>query len=143
MPNGFIRSDQADIYVTINGVQYGGSWATYAGGVLSAADAKTRSGGMGSEVSLGGPASRSDATVTIQLDATVCGWHPTIESYTGRGDVAAKVTIQYLNPDKSVMTGAQFSRVGTVKEAALPDSTYENGDAVFYTLVLSLDELPA
>lgn len=138
----FIRNDQADIYLTVGGVQYGGTWATYSGGALSAADSKTRGGGMGREKSVGGPASRSDVTITIQEDETVVGWHPSLEKLVGRGDIRAVVSVQYLNPDGSVMTGAKFGRQGTLKEAVLADKTYANGNASFYTVIVAADEDP-
>lgn len=138
----FIRNDQADIYLTVAGVQYGGTWATYSGGAVSATDAKTRSGGMGKEKSIGGPATRSDVTITIQEDETVLGWHPTLESLVGRGDIVALVSVQYLQPNTHVMQGAKFGRRGTLKEAMLADKTYADGNASFYTVTVSADEDP-
>jgi hypothetical protein len=60
----YIREDQADIRVSVdfgNGqlVPVFGSWATYEDGALEADDQKTRPGGMGRQVSIGGPASRT------------------------------------------------------------------------------------
>lgn len=138
-----IRNNQADIYLTVDGVQYGGTWNRYSGGGLTAAEAKSRAGGMGAEVSLGGPASRGDITLMIRQDDVVLGWHPTLEAKIGRGDTVAKATVQYLNTDKTVMTGARFGRTGTIKEAFLADVTEENAEQAMYTVVIGSDEKPA
>lgn len=139
----YIREDQADVRVTVNGKPFGDTWATYSGGGLTAADAKTRSGGMGKNKSVGGPADRGDVTVEIQMDDVVVGWHNELESYVGRQDIVLKVAVQYLNPDKSLMAGASFTRTGTVKTAALADTNQDSGDVGMYQLVGSMDELAA
>ena len=137
----YIREDQADIRLTVNGVVCGDTWATYSGGALTASDSKTRPGGLGKEVSLGGPASRGDVTLTIQMSDVVAGWHKTLESIVGGG--TAKASVAYINPDRTPIPGATFSRTGTVKEASLPDVNFDSGDAGMYQVVLSCDELAA
>ena len=137
----YIREDQADIRLTVNGVVYGDTWATYDGGALTASDAKTRPGGLGKEVSVGGPSSRGDLTLTIQMSDIVAGWHNTLESVVGGG--TCKASVAYINPDRTPIPGATFSRTGTLKEASLPTATYDSGDVGMYQVVISCDELAA
>src|SRR3954452_11975695 len=114
----YIREDMADIRVTIDSKTYGDSWKQVSGGNLTADDAKTRPGGMGREVSAGGPASRDDLTVRIQMSDIVALWHPHFENLTGWGRV--KVGLSWLGPNR-VPLGTGITRVGTVKAPNLPD----------------------
>ena len=136
-----IREDQADIRVSVMGKLVGNaqglSWATYDGGNLTATDAKTRSGGMGPEVSAGGPASRGDLTCTIQFDDVMGGNHSMLESHVGSG--TATVSITYLTP-QGVSNGHRFTRTGTLKSAELPKSDANGSAVTFYQITVSLDE---
>jgi hypothetical protein len=136
----YLREDQADIRVTVDGKNFGdgNSWATYTGATLTAADAKTRPGGMGKEIDLGGPASRSDATVTIQNSDAMVGQHGALEDRVGKG--AALVSIQYLDIEGVAIPGAHFRVKGRLKEADLPDYNYDSGTQGFYTIVVGCDE---
>jgi hypothetical protein len=139
----YIREDQADIHVTVDGKAYGdgNSWATYSGGALTAADAKTRPGGMGKEIDIGGPASRSDATVTIQNSDKMVAQHPQLEDRVGKGK--AICSIQYLDIEGVAIPGASFRVVGRLKEAALPDYNYDSGTQGMYQVVIGCDEVRA
>jgi hypothetical protein len=97
----FIREDMADISVSIMNaagtyVPYGDSWFSVEGGNLEADDAHTRAGGMGNDVSLGGPAARDDVTVAVQLSDVVIGWHKTLEQRVIES-APAKVSYTFLN----------------------------------------------
>ena len=140
---GFIRQDEADIWLTVDGVSYGNGdpWFSYTGATLSAAGAKTRPGGMGNEVELGGPATRSDATITTQNSDIMAGQHRKLESLIGRGN--AQITIQYLDEYKNALPGARFAVRGKLKEADLPDSNANTADAGMYTVIVACHELAA
>jgi hypothetical protein len=127
------------ITVRIDNKQYGDAWYSYEGGELEADDSKTRPGGMGDEVSIGGPASREDIELTIQLTDTVIGWHKTLENKV-REDAPVEVGITYLNRLKQPV-GSTFTRTGTLKKAALPNADSGSSDASMYSIVMSADEL--
>jgi hypothetical protein len=135
----YIREDQADIRVWINGIPYpttGDSWRTAEGANLVADDAKTRPGGMGREVSAGGPASREDLTVTTQFTDVIATLHPVMESLVGTGDV--KVGISWMRPDRRSSGQGQTIR-GTLKQASAPDHG-DGSDVAMYTIVVSCHE---
>jgi hypothetical protein len=135
----YIREDMADIRVRVNGVPYGDSWRTAEGGNVTADDSKTRPGGMGREVSVGGPASRDDLTVTTQFTDVVATWHPRLEGLVG--NAVAEVSINWLNPDRTP-TGRGRTIRGTLKEATTPDHG-DGADVGMYRLVVSCNELAA
>ena len=64
----YLRMDQAAISVplisNVPTLPYVVSWTTLEGGDLESEDTKTRPGGMQPQVNLGGPTTRTDATVT-------------------------------------------------------------------------------
>ena len=73
----YLKDNQADIRCNVYdasgnkiAVGDGNSWFDYNGAELKASSNKTRAGGMGYEVELGGPASRSDCTITMQNSDT-------------------------------------------------------------------------
>lgn len=141
---GYIRQDQADIRVSVDGVAYGdgNSWVTLTGGKVTAPGAKTRPGGMGREVELGGPATRSDAVVTIQHSDILAGQHPTLSSKIGRG--RARVSIQFLDNYGNALPGASETVVGILKGAEIPDMNGEATGAVgMYQITVGCDELAA
>lgn len=137
----YFREDMADIRVSVDGVPYGDSWFSVEGGNLEADDSKTRPGGMGSEVSLGGPASRDDVTVETQLTDIVIGWHKTLEQKVSEG-APTKVSYTFLSRLKQPV-GASHTVVGTLKSAKLPDMDTGSSDAAMYSIVISCDEQAA
>ena len=140
---GYIRQDQADIRVTVDGVAYGdgNSWVTIAGGKVTAPGAKTRPGGMGREVELGGPATRSNATVTIQNSDIMAGQHPTLQSKIGRG--AVHVALTFLD-NYGNSRGVGETVKGILLGAEFPDMNGEATGAVgMYTITVGADELAA
>jgi hypothetical protein len=132
----YIREDMADIRVTIDSKTYGDSWKQVSGGNLTADDAKTRPGGMGREVSAGGPASRDDLTVEIQMSDIVATWIPELETKVGNGSM--KVSIAWLGQDRAP-TGSTHTRTGTVKELNLPDMG-GGADVGMLSVVMSCNE---
>lgn len=135
----YIREDEADISVTLEGVIYGDSWKEYAGGNLDTNDAKARPGGMGHEVSAGGTASRGDLTVRTNHTDITATWLPIFESLCGYGRV--KVGIGWLGPNR-VPLGTGFTRVGTLKAVNPPDMG-ASSDVGMFEIVVSCDELAA
>jgi hypothetical protein len=141
---GYVRQDQADIRVSVDGVAFGdgNSWVTLAGGKVTAPGAKTRPGGMGREVELGGPGTRSNATVTIQHSDIMASQHPTLESKIGRG--RARVSVQFLDNYGVAIPGASDAIKGILLGAELPDMNGEATGAVgMYTVTVGADELAA
>jgi hypothetical protein len=135
----YIREDNADIRVSLAGVAYGDSWKEVEGGNLTADDVKTRPGGMGYEVSAGGPASREDLTVRTQFTDVVATWVPIHEALVGNG--VGIVGVTWLGPDK-IPTGMTRTRKGTLKAVNPPDMGGGN-DVGLYELVFSMNELAA
>lgn len=135
----YIREDQADIRVSLNGLPFGDSWKEAEGGNLEADDAKARPGGMGREVAAGGPASRDDLTVRTNFSDIVAGWHPTFENLVGEG--AVRVTLAWLGPNR-VPLGTTTTRRGVLKAANVPDMG-SGADVGLYEIVVSCDELAA
>lgn len=135
----YVREDQCDIRVTIDEVVYGDSWIEAEGGNLTADDAKARPGGMGREVSAGGPATREDLTVRTHMTDVVATWHPALESKVGHGRV--KVGLSFLGPDR-IPNGTGTTRVGTLTAANVPDMGGGSSVAL-YEIVVSCDEVAA
>lgn len=135
----YIREDMADIRVSLDGVPYGDSWKEAEGGNLEADSAKARPGGMGREVSAGGPSSRTDLTVRTNFSDVVATWHPVFEA--GVGWKRVRVTLAWLNPDRTP-TGLTTTRGGTLKAANLPDMG-GGADIAMYEVVVDCDELAA
>lgn len=136
----YIREDQADIRVTVDGVPYGDSWASAEGGNLEADNSKTRPGGMGKEVDVGGPASRDDLTVATQLSDVSAGWVPRLENRVGIGTV--KVGVTFLGPERTP-AGRPQTRVGILKAVNAPDMDAESSDVAMLELVVGLHEQAA
>ena len=136
-----IREDQAEVTITLDGVQIpaGEVWATLSGGELTAADAKSRAGGMGKQKSYGGPGVRSDLTATIQFSDTIAALHKAWEQRVGKGTI--EVTVLWLDTDAAALAGTDFKRTGTLKGLTEPNPTNSDSPAVgMYSLVTSCDE---
>lgn len=127
----------ADIRVWIDNVPYFDAWASVSGGNLEAEESKTRPGGMGREVSAGGPASRGDMTLQIQMSEVIAAAHPRIESLVGPGRV--RVGINWLGTNR-VPLGTGTTRQGTLKAATLPDMESRGAAVGMYEIVVSCDE---
>jgi hypothetical protein len=137
----YIEEWQADIHVAIDGVPVFDRWATASGGVVTVSDSKTRPGGMGDEVSCGGPASRSDLTCTIQLTDIVAAQHKALESKLNH---PGQVTITWLDlATKQPIPNSSFTRLGTVKEVSEPNGDHGSNTVGMYTLVLACHEAAA
>jgi hypothetical protein len=133
----YIREDQADIRLWVNGVPYGDSWASAEGGNLEADAVKTRPGGMSRQVSAGGPAERDDLTLATQFTDVAAGWVAQLENLVGGGD--AVVGISYLLPNKTPSGRGKTIR-GTVGAVRTPDMDSNGGDMGFLEVVVNCHE---
>lgn len=141
----YIREDQADIRLQVqdssgNWVEIGdgNSWYDYSGAELSAAGAKTRPGGMGYEIELGGPATRSDCVISIQHSDTMFGFHSFLESRTGKG--RARIILTYLDDEGVAIPSAQFRVTGKLKSPALPGQNTANATVGMYKVTIGADQ---
>ena len=137
----YIRQDQADIRVSVDmgdGRQAPlfDSWATYEGGTADSEDQKTRPGGMGDQVAIGGPPTREDVTVTTQFTDLVASRAKQLEGRSGKGSI--KIAVNYLDPEGN-RTGFSFTRIGVVKSVAIPNVDANGADVAFLTLVASVN----
>lgn len=135
----YIREDMADIRLVVDGRPYGDSWSTAEGGALESDTTKTRPGGMGDEVDIGGPSSRGDVTVSIQFTDVVAGWHKRLEAAV-RDDAPASVGWTFLARGR-IPTGPTHTVTGTIKSAALPDFDSQGNAAGMYTVVVACNEV--
>jgi hypothetical protein len=119
----------------------GAPWNMYSGGELTATDAKVRAGSMGAETSNGGPASRSDGSMSINWSDTVIAQFQAIENRVGKGKII--VSAVWLDGEGVKLTtkGSTMSRSGTLLSASSPE--YDaNGNAVgMFTVTFGLDEV--
>jgi hypothetical protein len=136
----YIREDQADISVSLNGAPKGDAWGGAEGGNLEAPGSKTRPGGMGNEVSVGSQPSRTDATIEIDFDDIVAGWHADFENNVGHGRV--DVGFAWLGPNK-VPTGKTHARTGTRTAARLPNFNATGSAVGRYQIVVECDQQAA
>lgn len=134
----YLRDDQTSLTIVLNGVPYTG-WDSYSGGDLTANTVKYRTLDAG-EIDLGGPGTRADATVGIQMsDVVVAQWVPAFEAANGSGKVS--INVKFLDANGAVI--AQRGRSGVVKGVKTPDMDRSNespGRAIF-EITVGLHEL--
>lgn len=137
-----LRADQAAVYVAVGGVPLDkGVWTSMDGGDMQATDTKTRPGGMGDEISLGGPRTRTDCTVTRQYtDDVLHPLFPLLESRCGSAGMLVSWTP--LDGDGNP-TGAKTHGISGVLKEVMKTKVDANGtEAVFLTLVMSCHSTP-
>lgn len=130
----YMHEANIDVRVSLDGSPFGGSWDAFQGGNLEGNNLVYRPGSMGDEVSFGGPASRGDLTVMIQLSDIVASWIPSFEDRVGPGVVAVAIT--FLDAEK--LPVRTLRRTGTLKAANVPDMDGSNsspGRAIFGIVV--------
>jgi hypothetical protein len=133
----FIREDMATINVKLNGTPYGSTWKEAEGGNLEADVAKARPGGMGREVSAGGPASRQDLTVRVNLTDLTATWVPTFEDEVGVGGV--EVVFGWLDRRRQPLDITTV-RKGVLQAANLPNIG-TGSDVGLFEIVVDCDEV--
>lgn len=148
MPN--LREDQAYISVRVGGVNAldasdvaytalntavpSTGWTGLSGGDLQADDVKTRPGKMSPEISLGGPQTRGDATVTIQYSTALDAILQTLETQGGKRSMA--VSWNVLDADGNA-NGPTNTITGVLKNVTRPNFDANNTAATFLTLTMS------
>jgi hypothetical protein len=133
----FIREDMATINVKLNDNPYGDTWKEAEGGNLEADVAKARPGGMGREVSAGGPASRQDLTVRVNLTDLTATWFGDFENEVGVGGV--EVVFNWLDR-RRVPLGISTVRKGILQAANLPNIG-TGADVGLLEIVVDCDEV--
>jgi len=142
----YLKENQADIRLWVYdakgnkvAIGDGNSWATYDGADLKASSNKTRPGGMGYEVELGGPATRSDATITIQNSDTMVGQHGFLEDRVSRS-ARAEIVVTFLDDEGVALPSARFHITGKILQSSLPGMKFDSGAQSMYTVMLGADE---
>lgn len=139
----YIREDQAEITVRVMNPQgqyesFFESWYSAEGAGLETDSSKTRAGGMGDEVALGGQTSRGDVTVSIQLSDLVLNKHSVLEQRVIE-DAPVEIGFVFLDRLKQPYSTTQTVH-GVLTAATLPDVTQGSHDAAMYQITASLDE---
>lgn len=116
----YTSDDLIDIRVFLDSVQYGDSWDSFSGGGKTANTVKIRVGGR--EIDIGGPASRDDTTIGIQMSDLNTGWYTIFDRRTNRGKLQIVVTIL----DADLNPKVHWSFTGTLKGSTLPDFDASN-----------------
>lgn len=137
----YVREDLIDIRVSLDGVPYGASWDSISGGGLTANKVMIRVGGK--EINIGGPASRDDVTVGIQMSDLVAPWRAAFDKRVGIGSVS--VTWTLLSPDLVAIDGPH-GYVGILGGCTPPDMDKSNsspGPAKFTIVLGPNQEMPS
>lgn len=137
----YLRQDQATISVPKLPVAlpFVTSWASLEGGDLEAEDTKTRPGGMLPQVSLGGPTTRTDATVARPYTKELHPYLTPLETFAGFG--AMHITYTILGPDTSsgkISTlGPTVTLTGILKSVTRPNWDSNATATAMFSLVMS------
>lgn len=136
-----LREDQALIHVDVSGVALdNNAWTSMDGGDLEAQDTKTRPGGMGEELNLGGPTTRSDLTVMRQYTNDVL--HPLIRDLeVACGSATMSVRYTPLDADGNP-AGETHTITGKLKGVPKPKWDANAQGAAFLSLVMGCDATP-
>ena len=131
----YLREDQATISVPILpvGLPYVLSWATLAGGDLESEDVKTRPGGMVDQVNLGGPTTRTDATVTRPYTGELHPYITPLEEVAGSGAMA--ISYAALDANKNVIPPT-VTLGGILKNVQRPNWDSNTNGTAMLTLVM-------
>jgi hypothetical protein len=139
----FIRQDQATISVPQLPVAlpFVPSWATLEGGDLEAEDTKTRPGGMLPQVTLGGPTTRNDATVSRPYTRELHPFLVPLEKFAGFGRMAITYTIMgpNLTTGKLVTLGPTVTLRGILKNVTRPNWDANSASTAMFSLVMGCD----
>lgn len=133
-----LRQDQATISVSGLGVglPYVASWAMLEGGDLESEDTKIRPGGMLSQVNLGGPTTRTDATVSRPYSTDL---HPFMKPLEDRaGNQSMQITWTAMNASKQAL-GNVVTLTGILKNVTRPTWDANATGAAMLALVMGCD----
>jgi hypothetical protein len=129
------REDQYAVTVQVDAVSLG-TFDKLSGGELDSEETKYRPGGMGAEVSLGGPKTVTNITVSriYSLDADHSTNLSTLKASVGKG--VATVTKQPLDADGNTY-GSPIVYTGVLKNVKLPDHDSGSNDPGMLELEIS------
>lgn len=135
MANKYTREDQVIIDATLDGVSYR-SWDSITGGAHDSNTVKIRVGGR--EIDIGGPGTRGDVTIGVQMSDVVFGWSKAFDKRVGKG--ALTISWSILDSDLNVIDGKTYT--GTLKTTTDPDLDKSNSSpgAAKFTATLSANE---
>jgi hypothetical protein len=133
----YLRADQAEIHVGVNGINFPATrWQALDGGDVQAKSLNTRPGGIMPAVSLGGPTSRTDATVKRLYGTHVHAYVVALENVCGQ----ARMWISYTPLDADGNTnGAKITMVGSLKQVNHPSLDANSSSAGVLSLVMDCD----
>ena len=136
-----LRADQAAIHASVEGSTLDKNvWTSMEGGDMTATDTKTRPGGGGAEISLGGPRSRSNCTITRQYSNDVLhALVPQLERLCG--EAAMHVGWTPLDADNNP-NGSTHTISGKLIELMTTKRDANGTEAIFLSLVMSCNATP-
>ena len=129
------RQDQWLITATYDGKPLG-SWDKKSGGSLAAQDTKYRPGGMVPEISLGGPVSIDNITLSRLYDSGQKALLKTLAALTGRARIVG--TQQDLD-QFGAPTGSPYTWTGTLIKLTFPDADSMSNSANMVEIECSTD----
>lgn len=134
----FFREDQAAIHVSVDGVPLDNEvWSALEGGDSQAQNVKHRPGGMGDEIELGGPVSRSDLTVKRMYSDVLHALIVNLENAAGKRVGTASYTP--LDADGNV-AGQTITYSGVLKSVTRPNAEANSNAAAELVLVFGVNE---
>lgn len=134
----YLREDQASISVPILPVAlpYVKSWAQLEGGDVESEDTKTRPGGMVDQVNLGGPRTRTDATVMRPYTKELHPFIKPLEDVAGNGKMHITYTILDGTGSKA---GPTVTLTGILKNVTRPNWNANGTGVAMLSLVMGCD----
>lgn len=134
----YLRQDQATISVPVLPVAlpFVKSWASLEGGDLESEDVKTRPGGMVGQVNLGGPTTRTDATVMRPYTKELHPYVVALENIAGQGTM--HVTYSILDANGNVI-GPTVTITGILKNVTRPNFDSNASGVAMLSLVMGCD----
>lgn len=131
-----MRQDQWSNTVTIDGVPLG-VWDTLSGGEVEAEDTKHRPGGMGEQISLGGPTITNNVSLARMLSSTDWDYmRYLMQSRVGKAEVI--VARQPLDRDKNPF-GRPLVYRGVLQRVAPGDTSSESADTQMWEITVSTE----
>jgi hypothetical protein len=137
VPN--LREDQAVIHVSVDGVNppfVPSGWSSFSGGDVEAQNVKLWPGGMLPQQDLGGPPTRSDATVQRPYSDAL---HPYLVQFE---NVAGRAGMQIIYQPKDANgnpIGGVYTIKGKLKTVTRPNYEASATNPAYLTLVMSCD----
>lgn len=127
------------IQVQVNGISLPSvpSWQSKEGGAVTADGVKTHPGGMLGEIAIGGPGTRSDATVKCLYTEDFHGFIPQLEAAVGNARMSISWTPLDANRNPS---GATQTITGYLKAVNVPNTDANTTAAALLELQMSSDQ---